>query len=53
MARGLGTFELARPDWPIGATIYQGGPEPNLRVVDHISGLDDPEQLPTLVVVEE
>ena len=32
--RELGPTELGRPDWPVGSTIYRGGPQPNLRVVD-------------------
>jgi hypothetical protein len=46
----LGPIELQRPDWPPGSIIYRGGAQPNLRVLDMVSGLDDPEQLPTLVV---
>jgi hypothetical protein len=46
----LGPIELQRPDWPAGSIIYRGGASPNLRVLDMLSGLDDPEQLPTLVV---
>ena len=30
----LGAMRLGPPDWPVGSVIYQGGPEPNLRVVD-------------------
>ena len=32
--RDLGPMALGRPDWPVGSVIYQGGPKPNLRVVD-------------------
>ena len=46
----LGPIELQRPDWPAGSIIYLGGASPNLRVLDVLSGLDYPEQLPTLVV---
>jgi hypothetical protein len=46
----LGLTELQRPDWPAGSIIYRGGAQPNLRVLDILSGSDDPEQLPTLVV---
>jgi hypothetical protein len=46
----LGPIELQRPDWPAGSIIHRGGDQPNLRVLDVLSGLDDPEQLPTLVV---
>jgi hypothetical protein len=46
----LGPFELQRSDWPAGSIIDRGGTQPNLRVVDVLPGLDDPEQLPTLVV---
>jgi hypothetical protein len=49
----LGTVELGRPDWPAGSVIQRGGPEPNLRVLDALPGLDDPEQLPTLIVEPE
>jgi hypothetical protein len=49
----LGTAELQRPDWPAGSVIYGGRGNTNLRVVDGLSGLDDPEQLPTLIVEED
>jgi hypothetical protein len=48
----LGAAELQRPDWPAGSVIYRGRGKPNLRVIDGVSGLDDPEQLPTLIVEE-
>jgi hypothetical protein len=48
----LGTAELARPDWPAGSVIYRGRGKPSLRVVDGLAGLDDPEQLPSLIVEE-
>ncbi|HEY8803034.1 MAG TPA: hypothetical protein VIN00_08150 [Candidatus Dormibacteraeota bacterium] len=35
----LGVRELARPDWPPGSVIYRPPGEPNLRVVDYVSGL--------------
>jgi hypothetical protein len=41
-------MELGRPDWPIGRVIYQGGPKPNLRVVDRRHDDDV-----ALLVVEE
>ena len=46
----LGTIELARPDWPVGSVIHMNGRGRDLRVVDWVPGLDDPEQLATLVV---
>ena len=49
----LGTTELTRPDWPAGSVIYRGRGKPNLCVVDSLPGLDDPEQLPTVIVEEE
>jgi hypothetical protein len=49
----LGTVELQRPDWPPGSVIYRGRGKTNLRVVDGLSGLDDPEQLPTLIVEDD
>ena len=44
--RDLGPMELGRPDWPVGSVIYQGGPKPNLRVVEH----RESDELPVLVV---
>jgi hypothetical protein len=46
--RELGPMELGRPDWPVGSVIYQGGPKPNLRVVDHRESPAGP-----VLVVEE
>jgi hypothetical protein len=46
----LGLTELQRPDWRVGSIIYRGGAQRNLRVLDVLSGLDDQEHLPTLVV---
>ena len=45
----LARVELARPDWPKGSVIYRGRDEPNLRVIDLLSG-DDPERFDVLVV---
>src|SRR5262249_10217302 len=48
--RELGPMALGRPDWPVGSVIYQGGPQPNLRVV----GQRDTEPGdPVVLVVEE
>ena len=33
--RDLGPMALGRPNWPVGSVIYQGGPKPNLRIVEH------------------
>jgi len=33
--RDLGPMALGWPDWPLGSVTYQGGPKPNLRVVEH------------------
>jgi hypothetical protein len=41
----LGTTELQRPDWPFGSVIDRGGTGRDLRVVDYLDGLDDPDQL--------
>ena len=46
--RELRPMELGRPDWPIGSTIYRGGTQPNLRVVE----LRETEDGAVLVVEE-
>jgi len=38
---------------PLGRLFIFGRGKPNLRVVDGLSGPDDPEQLPTLIVEED
>jgi hypothetical protein len=44
----LGTEELQRPDWPIGAIIYYGGAKPDLLIVGQRYGEEH-----TVLVVEE